>query len=215
MKIEMGFTDKGSYLRYLNVAFRHLRKDWLNFDVVIMVNVLGMDFIRGWINSAIEGAIKSMMHLPHKFEMNFELPYQAPLKELKQGEYDSNGKYEGAVSITLNTAKNLPVSDSKVHCILRLGKFWLKSKKTTNSNWGRQNFILPIDTRLKEEERFIQVEVGVKDLKDKNFIGKFTIPLQKLTPNQVFEEWYALKGSHAKGELQLQLEYDTTFLHPN
>jgi len=220
MKVEVGFTEKEGYLRYLNVSFRHLRKDWINFDVIVYLNVLGIDYIRDWINKAIESAIKSMMHLPHKFEMNFETPVVSPLKKLKEGKYDNDAIYEGAVTVTLKKVRNLKSTDllplqkleDNLCCSLKVGQFWLTSRKSIKNEWNEQ-FLLPFDTRLTDEEKILHLVIGTKDLKGKHNFGEIAIPVNSLQANTLVENWFSLKGKHAKGEVLVELEYDSSFRH--
>ena len=63
----------------------------MSFDLKALVEVLNIDFIRGWINSAIESGIKSVMHLPHKLELRWDTDVTQFFKELAEGEFDPNG----------------------------------------------------------------------------------------------------------------------------
>lgn len=213
MQIVLDFFPENPYVRSLDIAFRDLSHDWLDFNVKVLggLSVLSLPAIKDWVMNTITVSIRETMMLPKTVHVNLagdeedqegsansvkekKHTYAVPLK---QGEPNPFVSYKGHVKVTLVEARNLLKTDrvgsTDAYVKLSVNDVWYKSQvipNTLNPVWNT-TYEIPLENR--PDEQVLKLKIKDWDSTGKNDIqGSVEIKVTEMKVGGFFSSFFFL-----------------------
>ena len=231
MRFVIEFFPESPFIKTLDVAFRSVPNDWLDFNIKVMgaLNVLSLPGIKSWVLDSITSAVRGTMELPKTIHVRMggededvaassgadsEKPKERITVPLKMGEKNPFSQYKGHIKVVLVEAKNLIQTDvfgtTDAYAKLQLNDVWYRSPTITNTLDPVWNASYEIPLEATEEEQVLQIRVKDWDPAGRNDLqGTADIFVSRMEPDKPIDVTAYLQNpdKEQKGTVHLIVTY--------